>query len=298
MQKTTERNLLRQVPDRSTSTEANLRRRTAKNIEKPVAIEKKNPEKITDDSLDYNSHQVFTNRTPQVSEKILKILDNESSTYEYYFGQQSWEKVTIDQLNVIENLSLHDKNLTTLHPLDFQGLACVQQIDLRDTSIETLPREIFQECPSLERLLVNPHFSEEMKLNLHSEYPELSIVVKEYPNQDWVTFSPHNKITKGAKLMGLAIGLGSILLFTAHAFSNKDNPEAQQPENMIVPFLLTMFFFVLGFFTTVETSMSLKTDHKLSKQPTETPHTSSNSSIFSPLSRGEMAFLIYSSGLA
>ena len=271
MQKATERDLSRHVPIRSNSTDVNLRRQPAKRLEKPVSIEKSSPEKITADSAHYNSHQVFINRTPQVSEKILSILDNESGITDYYFGDQSWENVTLDQLKVIENLSLHDKNLTTLHPLDFQGLASLKRIDLSDTGIEVLPEDIFREVPSLERLVLNPNFSAVTKVELRYEYRDrnLSISVATPPRQGCLNLNAERLTLKKINLLGWTIGLGSKLLYTVYARSNQNNPEAQQSESMLVPFLLMMLFMFIGYSTVIKTSMDLRTDHKSPKlEPT------------------------------
>ena len=266
MQITSEKNLLREVPNGSSSTEGNLRQRTPEEIEKPVSIETSSPENIDSDPPGY----IFTNRTPQVSKKILKIMSDESSLVDAYFSHQSWKNVTLDKLSVIEKLVLNDKNLTQLHPKDFQGLSRVQQIDLTGTRICVLPENIFRAVPSLKHLLVNPRFSEEIKVKLISEHPSLSIEVKENRNRDWVFFNPNEPRTKIANVAGWAMGIMTVISYLGYAYSCRESgPEDVSTEPLISPFLLALFVFTASFFTVAETQSALRIDHKLPKKPTE-----------------------------
>ena len=267
MQRTSERSLLRQVPDRATSTEANLRQRTAENIEKPVAIEKSSPEKKTNASADYNSHAVFINRTPQVSEKILSIFDKETYIGDPSFSNQSWKNVTLDKLRVIERLVLNDKNLTQLHPLDFQGLIDVEEIDLRGTNIKVLPENIFQDLPYLKKLLVNPRFSEDMIAKIYTEHPKVSIEVEE---------SNDNKIKKVANASGWGLGIASLGAYVTYLSTNwEKDPE---PVGLVIALFITFAIFAISMMVVYETSESTNIDHRMPKPKPKKQHSSSNNS--------------------
>ena len=81
MKKHCELNQSQKTPIKSPSTRVNLGKPAVKKIDKPVSIGKPRLEKRTSDSLDSNSRHIFINHlhhnTHPVSEKILKILENE-----------------------------------------------------------------------------------------------------------------------------------------------------------------------------------------------------------------------------
>ena len=267
MQRTSERSLLRQVPDRSTSTEANLRQRTAESIEKPVAIEKSSPEKKTNASSDYNSHKVFTNRTPQVSEKILSILNKESGIIKHISGKQSWENVTIDQLRVIERLVINDENLTELHPKDFQGLLHLQEIDLRGTNIKVLPEELFREIPSLKSLLVKPGFSEDMIGKIQMELnPKVSIDVDER--------NDYSKTKKVVNKAGWGLGIATLGTFLTYLCTNLEKDS--DPTGLVIPLFVTFILIAISMMVIHETSDYNNIDHKMPKPEPKNRNSSSN----------------------
>ena len=90
---------------------------------------------------DCNKYGVFTDRTPQI---LTAILDDLQST--------TWDDVTPNMLRNIQTVDASYSNLYSLRKDDFHGLDNVRNVILYANYIRSLPSELFNPTPNLQRL--------------------------------------------------------------------------------------------------------------------------------------------------
>ena len=100
------------------------------------------------DPSECNTNGVFINRTPQISEEILRVLIINSGT-----GVSSWEEMTKNDLKLISRLSIEDRgtlNITSLETNDLHGLTELEDLRFEHANITTIPEGLFRTNTKLE----------------------------------------------------------------------------------------------------------------------------------------------------
>lgn len=95
-------------------------------------------ERLAVDPAECNAQGVYVNRTRQVSEQILAVLN-----------LNDWEAVSPEVLENLMELNLSEQNITSLHKHDFDGLHHLSVLYLQNNQLKSLPDQLFDKIETI-----------------------------------------------------------------------------------------------------------------------------------------------------
>ena len=110
----------------------------------------------------YNRFGVRTDRTPQVTSVIFRML-----------GRQNWDTIRPSQLSSIEMLPLAGLEITSLLPHDLSGFVNLKTLFLFENNLTTLPENIFSETPFLKSIYMGNNRIESLPVNIFKSIDSL-----------------------------------------------------------------------------------------------------------------------------